>query len=281
MIERRVTAAGLRWRVRETGVDSGRTLLLLHGFAGEASYWDYPASLLAGRLCVAPDLPGHGGTDPPIPPERWRMDRLADAMLLLLDALSIERVDLVGYSMGGRAAVHLACSAPGRIGSLTLVGASAGIADPKERRERLAQDEELASLLEREGIEAFVARWEALPLFESQRRLPEEVLSRTRRMRLAQDPRALAAALRAFGTGSLEPLYDRIADLPMRVLLVAGEEDAKFVAIARSLALAMPRARAEVVPHAGHSVPLERPEAFAGLLESFLSRASMEGGIGS
>ena len=72
----------------------------------------------------------------------------------MLDALDVERASWLGYSMGGRAALAFAAAHPERVERLPLVGASAGLADPEARRERIASDEALADRIERDGIEA-------------------------------------------------------------------------------------------------------------------------------
>ncbi|RIK90365.1 MAG: hypothetical protein DCC71_25605 [Proteobacteria bacterium] len=75
------------------------------------------------------------------------------------------------------------------------------------------------------------------------------------------------------GAGAQTPLHGRLADVAAPVLLVAGAEDARFAAIARELAAAIPNARAALVPDAGHAVHLEKPRAFTALLRDFLARA--------
>ena len=76
----------------------------------------------------------------------------------------------------------------------------------------------------------------------------------------------LAAALRGLGTGVMDPLWERLAQLKIPVTLVVGERDEKFRAIAERMATALPDPRVEVVPGAGHAVQLERPDAVAAVL---------------
>ncbi len=265
-----VTAGDLTWRIGETG-SQRPPVLFLHGFTGDGGYWLPVARALAPRLCILPDLPGHGETTAPLPLEAWNMDRAAAAIADALDRIGIRRYDVVGYSMGGRLALHLALQQMARVSRLTLVGASPGIEAPAERARRVSSDEELASLLEREGIERFVERWESLPIFATQEELSPEVQDGMRRSRIAQDPLALAAALRAFGVGAQRPLGDLVARLSMPVLLVAGERDSKYCQVAEWMAERIAGARIAIVPESGHSVPLERPEEFSAVLASFLS----------
>jgi pimeloyl-ACP methyl ester carboxylesterase len=90
--------------------------------------------------------------------------------------------------------------------------------------------------------------------------------------RLENTTKGLADCLRSLGTGTQDPLHDRLSHLEMPVLLVAGEKDARFEAIAREMAaLIGENARASIIAGAGHAVPFEAPELFLRALETFLS----------
>jgi len=232
-------------------------LVLLHGFTQTGAAWDEVRARLGDRETHAPDLRGHGAR---------AGDRPIDTATLVADVLEAAppRFDLAGYSMGGRLALHVALAAPGRVRRLALVATTAGIADPEEAQRRREADEELAVLLERDGIEAFADRWGALPLFARQ---TEEQRARARAMRLRQDPAGLAAALRGFGTGTMEPVWARLPALNLPVTIVVGSEDERFREIARRLHAAMPWARVVVVAGAGHGLPLGAPGALARALE--------------
>ena len=125
-------------------------------------------------------------------------------------------------------------------------------------------------MAERDGIEAFVARWERTALFATQDRLPEEVRARLRAHRLANKPTGLANSLRGLGTGVQPPLWERLGELRLPCLVMAGELDAKFVGIAQKMADAIAGARIALVAGAGHTIHLEQPDAFTRLVMEFL-----------
>ncbi|MBL0143198.1 MAG: 2-succinyl-5-enolpyruvyl-6-hydroxy-3-cyclohexene-1-carboxylic-acid synthase [Betaproteobacteria bacterium] len=266
----RVEAGGLSWQVRRRGLPKGLPLVLLHGFTGTGEFWLPVANALPRRHCIFPDLPGHGGTDAPLPPESWRLDRAADALALLMDELGVGRFALAGYSMGGRLALGLALRHPDRVAALALIGATPGIADAGERAARAAADLELAASIERDGIDAFSRQWEANPLFASQSAAPPALREAMRKQRLGQDPARLAGALRAFGTGFQPPVHEELERLTLPVLVVAGELDTKFTGIARTMTGRIPGSVLRIVAQAGHAVPLERAQACAAELEDFL-----------
>jgi len=164
----------------------------------------------------------------------------------------------VGYSMGGRFALHAALAAGSSIERLVLIGATAGLDDPAERVARVAADEARARDLERDGVEAFIDRWLAAPLFAS---LPPDPAGR--RHRLGNTAAGLAHSLRTAGTGAQEPLWERLAALTIPVLCLAGEQDHKFTGLGERLAGSLPQGRFAKVPGAGHAAHTERPEVVA------------------
>lgn len=263
---------GLALAVEETG--AGPPLLLLHGFTGSGESLAALAEALAPRWrCVRVDLVGHGRSDAPRELAPYRMPRCASQLARLMDALELGRAHVFGYSMGGRSALALASARPERVASLALLGASAGIADPALRAARARDDEALADRIERDGVAAFVEHWMALPLFASQARLGAEFLARARAERLAQRAHGLANSLRGMGSGAQPPLQEALPGLDLPVLLLAGEHDPKFRAVAADLAERLPRARLAAIPGAGHAAHLENPAACIALLEAHLASA--------
>ena len=171
------------------------------------------------------------------------------------------RAAYVGYSMGGRLCLHLALAAPELVERLVVLGATAGIEDERERQARRQADERLADDIDRDGVDAFLDRWLSHPMFGG---LPDPGPRR-------RDPGVLTACLRRLGTGVQEPLWDRLPELTMPVLVVAGERDDKFIAIGRRMAEAIgANARFATVDDAGHAAHLEQPKAFRAVVEPFL-----------
>ena len=276
VLERRIRVAdGLRLRVEERSREAeGHPLLLLHGFTGSVEAWGEGVlrALAATRRVLAVDLPGHGGSDVPSRPDRYAVERVVGDLGAVLDDAGVERAVWVGYSMGGRVALAGAVLRPERVAALVLEGASPGLDDADARRERRRADEALARRIEDEGLVAFVDDWMALPLFSSQRRLPDDVLSEARSRRLRCDPGGLAGALRGLGTGSQPSFWDRLDEVAAPTLLVTGSLDAKYEALAQRMAEALPRAVRESVADAGHTVHLERPAEWLRAVGAFLAR---------
>jgi 2-succinyl-6-hydroxy-2,4-cyclohexadiene-1-carboxylate synthase len=174
--------------------------------------------------------------------------------------------------MGGRLCLRLALDHPDLVRALVLIGASPGLADPAERAERRRSDARLAADLESSGTSDFLERWLAQPLFKTTTPPPHDLAARR-----ANSPAGLAYVLRTLGTGAQDPLWDRLPELAMPVLLVAGELDAKFRAIAERMAAAIgPSASTAWVAGAGHAVLLDQPEACARLIAETAAHAATE-----
>ena len=232
-------------------------VVLLHGFTQTGRSWERVERMAkqAGHALATPDLRGHGASAAVRPVDFAHV--VADVAALAENAV------LCGYSMGGRVALHTALAHPERVRRLVLISTTPGIEDAAQRAQRRAADEALATEIERDGIEAFAARWGAQPLLAG---LPADAAQAARADRLRNEGPGLAAALRGLGTGVMEPVWDRLDQLRMPVAVLAGEQDAKFVAIAHRLAGALPDASLVVVPGAGHALHLEAPPEVAAAL---------------
>jgi 2-succinyl-6-hydroxy-2,4-cyclohexadiene-1-carboxylate synthase len=167
--------------------------------------------------------------------------------------------------MGGRIAQKVALTAPERVSRLVLVATSAGIPDPAARAARIAEDEALADEVEGMTVEAFVARWQAQPIFAD---TPPEAARFWGDDLARNDPRALAEALRTIGGGAMEPFWDRVGELTMPVRVIVGARDEKFVRFAREeYATRIPHAEVHVIEGAGHGLPREAPRELAALIQ--------------
>lgn len=259
------------WHFEDSGNSESAPLVLLHGFTGCGQVWsEIVASLRTDFRCIAPDLPGHGKSQVGDDIAQYQMPHVADTLAELLANIGLSKTAVWGYSMGGRLALMYATMYPDRVSRLILESASPGLADPAERRQRQESDERLASEIESKGIAAFVAKWEAHPLFQYQRVLPESKLVRMRAIRLAQTTEGLMMSLRGMGTGAQEPLHDRLSRVSVPTLILVGEKDEKFRAIGTQMAKVMPSATYRVVPGAGHTTFWEQPEACLQIAPPFL-----------
>jgi len=240
-------------------VGAGPRLALVHGFTQTRRCWGSVADDLArDHELVLVDAPGHGRS------ASVAADLVTGGRMI---AETAGPAVYLGYSMGGRFVLHTALERPDVVRALVLVGATAGLESAAERAARVAEDEARAARIEAIGVERFVDEWLALPIFAG---LPPE--SACRGERLENTPAGLASSLRRAGTGSQQPSWDRLAGIDAPTLVVAGADDAKFVALGERLAAAVgANATFATVPGAGHTAHLERPGPFLELLRGWLA----------
>ncbi|ANZ60262.1 hypothetical protein AYR62_00645 [Secundilactobacillus paracollinoides] len=240
--------------------------VLLHGFMGTEIDFEWLKPRLSGSV-ICPDLLGHGATVTQ-PETAFSMANQVEALHDMLGQLYPQNVtyNVVGYSMGGRVAIAFAAQYPDLIAHLFVESGRPGLASAQERADRQAHDAQLATQLETTGLTNFVDRWEALPLFATQRNLPAETQQRVRAGRLAQAPQLLAKSLREMGTGSQPDYWSSLATFTFPVTLITGQQDEKFTKLADAMMTTLPNAQHRVVTNAGHNVHLEQPEAFLDIL---------------
>ncbi len=248
----------------------GDPLVLLHGFTTNSESWrPMLADLEVGHTAIRIDLPGHGRS--PTPPNSYNFDACVADILGVLDRLNIDQTDLLGYSMGGRIALALTCTAPHRVRKLVLESASPGLADGAARTERKASDRRLAEEIRNKPLSQFIERWLEQPLFRTLQHAPQSILAQSVSVRMKNSAPGLAAALHTLGTGSQPSMWDRLSALPQQTMLLTGALDEKFQRIADEMHLLMPNSRRTVVADAGHTTHLEKAEDFVREVLDFLA----------
>jgi poly(3-hydroxyoctanoate) depolymerase len=256
-----VSAAGLRLRVGRVGV--GRPLLLITGIGANLDMWAPFARLVKDRELIAFDPPGAGLSQRPRCP--LRMQGLARVVRELLDALGVERVDVLGYSFGGGLAQELARRAPDRVRRLVLCATAPGLGGIPPRP--------LAALMLATPARYYHPRLLALTV-------PHIAGGRTARDRGALSAQAGARLLRPPGpVGYAYQLYavagwsslPWLHRVPHPTLIVAGEDDPSVPLLnARLLAARLPNSRLHVVKRGGHLFLLDEPENLVGPITAFL-----------
>jgi 2-succinyl-6-hydroxy-2,4-cyclohexadiene-1-carboxylate synthase len=250
----------------------GEPLLLLHGFTGSIETWKPFLSKWKHRQLIMVDIIGHGLTDCPDEVSRYEIETVAADLDAILQQLRIEATNVLGYSMGGRLALTFAILYPHRVKTLLLESSSPGLKTNEERVARIKNDEALAREIEQYGVARFIEKWEHIPLFASQKRLPKEIQKQIRTERLRNKAKGLANSLRGMGTGRQPSWWERLPRLTIPTLLICGEWDEKFCRIAEEMAQLLPNSYISKIPSAGHAIHVEQREIFAKIVNEFIEK---------
>jgi 2-succinyl-6-hydroxy-2,4-cyclohexadiene-1-carboxylate synthase len=249
-------------------------LIMFHGFMGSGQSFD-PLIQLLTPFCnpVTIDLIGHGMTGGPINPNRYSVEKQISDIRSILDRIKLSPLIIYGYSMGGRLVLNLLSEIPNYFQGVILESTTCGIQNPDERRKRAGIDEDRAREIEKD-FTSFLNKWINLPLFSNNNRSPiadenyKKVMS-------SQRPELLAASLRGFGTGNMESVCNRLSLIDQRILLIAGNKDAKFVRIHRKMEQLLPVSNSVEIVEAGHRVHLDQPVKFINEIKKFINQLSL------
>lgn len=264
-----VNVNGIRYHVEVAG--NGYPLVLLHGFTGNAGTWRPLSKHWApDSSLIMIDIIGHGLTDAPDQLEHYQMEAAVRDLSSVLEKMNIDKADFLGYSMGGRLALSFAATYPDKVRKLILESASPGLKTEHERIERQKSDRKLADLIQDQGIEAFVDYWENIPLFETQKNLPLTIRQEIRKQRSTNSVIGLVNSLYGMGTGAQISYWDQLEKLTFEVLLITGELDNKFCAIAKEMKEKLSHCQWTVVEECGHAIHVEQAEKFGTIVREFL-----------
>jgi 3-oxoadipate enol-lactonase / 4-carboxymuconolactone decarboxylase len=249
-----------------TGPEEAPVVAFSNSLGTTLEMWDAQVRALAGRYrCLRYDTRGHGRsvvTDAP-----FSIADLADDLADLLDGLRIDRVHLVGLSLGGMTAQSFAARHPGRLESLMLVATSAFLPTKEMWAERAAtvRAHGMGSI-----VEAVMARWFTPDTVAVQ----PDVVSPVRDRFLQIDPQGYAAACEAIANMDLR---GEISAIRAPTLVVAGEDDpATPLEMSEEIASLIPGAELIVIPEAAHLIAVEQPDAMSAALQSFIERIGGE-----
>jgi 2-succinyl-6-hydroxy-2,4-cyclohexadiene-1-carboxylate synthase len=259
-------------RFEHWGKSGGSLLFCLHGFMGTGLDWHEFAerflAIVPDWQVAAPDLHSFDGRCP-------TLSEIRDCLEHHAAECNAPKTLLMGYSMGGRLALEITLDAPAAFSGFIGVSTTAGIENSKEREERRLSDLGLAARLRamasRDEFQNFLRSWWEQPVFHSPRN-DQSALEKFISTRLDLSPARLAASLDAWSVGVLSDQWSRLENLNLPVLLLAGECDKKYSALARRMAADLPMASARIIPGTGHRLPAEAPQELAVDIAAFIEK---------
>ena len=220
-----------------------RSLIFLPGFLGCKEDWEEVRSYFVEQETVALDLP---------------YEHVEEKLLEQMDPFTRDPLILVGYSMGGRIALHLQHKYPQRFEKVIVISAHPGIENAVDRLKRQAEDEVWIRKLETVPFEQVLTEWYNQPLFSSLKERSEG-FDKMMQRRQQTDPHQWAILLRTWSVGRIPPLKK----FSSKTVFLYGEKDEKYAELYRPL-------QAYAIAGAGHAAHLEEPRACAAAICSLL-----------
>ena len=252
------------------------TILFLHGFTGCAEDW-FPIidSLPENFNYVCLDFIGHGKSDHPVIPEFYNTESIIEQIKTVKERIvKSSKIILLGYSMGGRAALAFSIKYPEDIKGLVLESASAGIKNESERNKRYEEDLKLIEFISSHTMEEFIDFWQDQEMFNTQRRFSNDKLKRLKKTKYNNSKIGLINLLKGFSTGIMPPLHDKLKTLPVKVILISGELDTKYTFINSKIVRGFQKAKHKVIKNAGHNTHLEEPKRFIEIITNYFNQIS-------
>ncbi len=255
-------------------------LVLIHGFTGHRD--DFigvlePLSQLgSGRRVIIPDLRGHGNSDSEPGPLGWCFEQLVNDLMAFLDHLGVDRIDLLGHSMGGFVALRFALAHPERVRSLIFLCTGPEV-PPALLKESFLKAAKIAGELGMAGLQAIlerVGRAESSPLLAA--RADDYWRHHARRFD-AMTP----ASYHGFGSALFDSpsLVSRLPEIRQPTLVLVGEHDREWLHGADLFEEHLPLVRKETLPDAGHHPHNENPPAFLSAIGRHLADLESPGRV--
>ena len=239
--------------------------VFLHGFTGSHRSWDQVLEKL-NYAAITLDLPGHGKSIFNDLNIDYSIDDWCEDFTQILDFLKVDKLNLCGYSMGGRLAIAFASKYPQKINRLILESTSYGIESKEEREERFQEDLKLCEIIESD-LPQFVQKWENSSLFSNQGKRNELQFKRQREDRLSHNPAQLSKALKTFSQGHMRPYEAEFSKFNFPISIINGSDDFKYKLIGKRMSKINKQAIQHVVNNANHNVHLESTDAFINLIK--------------
>ena len=267
-----VEVGTISYHVREFGeVNSTNVIVALHGFTASGQIFEQFSTRLESQdfRLFAIDLPGHGSTITPNSAQIHTFDAQLENFSALIDKLNIPAFHLLGYSMGGRIAIHYALNHPDKTASLILESTNNGISNEKDRLDRISRDNALSEDIIR-NYPDFLKKWNKLPLFKSPRIVKNTHIETFYHIQVNQNPIQIALSLREFSPGIIPYVCDELSLISCPVLAITGSMDHKYNDLWTKLINKFQYGIHINIENAGHRVHLDQPNEYMDTVLNFI-----------
>lgn len=225
------------------------TLIALHGFLGKPSDWDFlqvDANLLKVSFSSATGF-----------------DTWAESFNHYIETLPAPRI-LMGYSLGGRLALHALLKKTNLFTSAIIISAHPGLLTDQERKKRLQDDEACALDFLSNSWDTLMQEWESKPIFQN-------ATHRFNRKEADFDRKLLASQLQNFSLGLQSNLRPQLSQVNLPIHWIAGEKDIPYASFTKEMKKIHPLSKCYLIPGASHRAPWEQPRVFTEIIQEIIS----------
>jgi len=245
------------------------SLVFIHGFMGSLHSWDRIRNQI-NIPSIAIDIPGHGencnlNSNNPYSFDDWNTDFLYN-----LTQKKMNKVNLCGYSMGGRLALSFALANPQKINSLILVSTNSGIENISDKQIRVDKDLILMEEI-KINYSRFISNWEKLSFFNNQKKRNPVSFNLQKEIRLSQNPEQVAFSLQYLGQGKMPNYWIKLQSINFPVLIICGEEDQKYCDISKRLNSKIKNSQLEIISNSGHAPQIDKENRFIKIINNFVN----------
>jgi 2-succinyl-6-hydroxy-2,4-cyclohexadiene-1-carboxylate synthase len=252
-------------------IGKGEPLILLHGFLGSISDWDQIAQSLSKNFkVIIPDLPGFGGSKFFNLDNEINYQKVSEELVKLIKHIGISKINVCGYSMGGRVALSLYFDNPDLISKLIIISANPGISEPSERTQRLEKDRQLADSITRDGIKSFLIKWYNLPLFQSLKSHPKLLEELIEKRIKDNDEKWVKKILIELSPGNVPNLWPQLSSIKIPLLYMAGSLDLNYVQILKEIEQKNLNFHTSIIENVGHNCYSEDATSVIKIIENYL-----------
>lgn len=229
------------------------TIYFIHGFLGKPEDWEFQNGAFPGHQCHYLNL--------------FRDETPINGLYSYASTINAQLTGnkniLVGYSLGGRLALHALLKNPGHWHAAVLISTHTGLPTQNERKMRLKRDQLWAERFLADDWETLISDWNRQPVLRSSAeiRRAESDFNRVK----------LARALQYWSLGHQLDLCDSIHQLSQPICWIAGEKDVYYCQLAKRLKFGNPGSQVVTIENAGHRVPWDQKRVFVDRMHEFLS----------
>lgn len=256
---------GTKWKYQDFNQNKSSVVLLVHGHPFNHTMWKYQYKALDNFRLLVPDLKGYGGSDSNF--EKIFIEEQALDLAILLDELKIEKIHLIGLSMGGQIIVEFQRLFPHRVVSMVICASLPNAESKETYKKRLKLADEITKLGMLEYTKNDIHKYINLEELKTQ---PDRF---SHLFKMMSETNVQGAVASHKGRAERRDNSHYIKTMEVPTLVIAGEKD-YFYSVDRmeSLAQKIPNAQFEMIPNTGHLPNLEQPEMFNQIISNFYKK---------